>query len=110
MRYLSARDLRAVFNRLGLADVVQAGQLTVRIAEEHHPSPPGAFEPVCTRSQALRYCDASGQVVAVVHQYTREDGTIGASGRPDPKVVYLPEEILTLERPNRRGREVGPRR
>ena len=38
--------------------------------------------------------------MAVVHQYLRVDGTLGASGRPDPKVLYLAEEIVMVERPD----------
>jgi hypothetical protein len=33
----------------------------------------------------IAYFDGDGQRVAVVHQYLRTDGTLGASGRPDPK-------------------------
>jgi hypothetical protein len=35
--------------------------------------------------------------IALVHQYLRPDGTVGASGRPDPKAIldrgtlYIPE-------------------
>lgn len=30
-----------------------------------------------------------GQKVAGVHQYLRVDGTLGASGRPDPKELLI---------------------
>ena len=53
---------------------------------------PLAREPYCTRSQIVRYYDGAHQV-AVVHQYMRPDGTIGAWGRPDPKAV-LHEGVL----------------
>jgi len=33
----------------------------------------------------VAYLDAGGQRIALVHQYLRPDGTIGGSGRPDPK-------------------------
>jgi hypothetical protein len=32
--------------------------------------------------------------VALVHEYRLPDGTIGASGRPDPKRILLEGEIL----------------
>ena len=44
-------------------------------------------EPPGTRSQMVAYVDASGQRVALVHQYLRPDGTLGGSGRPDPKLL-----------------------
>lgn len=43
----------------------------------------------------ISYRDANGNEIARVHQYLRPDGTLGASGKPDPKplmvngVVYI---------------------
>ena len=67
------------------------------LMKENHPSPQPASEPFCTRSQMISYMDAQGTEIARVHQYLRPDGTIGGSGKPDPKrmlhegVIYLPE-------------------
>ncbi len=58
----------------------------VKIADGH-PSPSQSGEPLCTRSQRLAYVDADGNPVAQVHQYLREDGSIGGSGLPDPKLI-----------------------
>jgi hypothetical protein len=33
--------------------------------------------------------------VAVAHQYLRPDGTLGASGRPDPKAIFS-EDVLYI--------------
>jgi hypothetical protein len=62
-----------------------AGELTTTVMEDRHPSLTVANEPFCTRSQMVSYRDPVGNEVARVHQYLRTDGTIGASGRPDPK-------------------------
>ena len=35
--------------------------------------------------------------VAGVHQYLRRDGTIGASGRPDPKELFVNGTLYILE-------------
>jgi hypothetical protein len=43
-------------------------------------------------SQTVEYYDGDNRV-ALVHQYLRPDGTIGASGRPDPKAL-LEDGIL----------------
>lgn len=48
---------------------------------------PSVDEPSCTRSQYVRYVDSDGRMVAEVHRYLRPDGTIGASGVPDPKRI-----------------------
>jgi len=32
--------------------------------------------------------------VALVHQYLRRDGSLGASGKPDPKMLFDRGELL----------------
>jgi len=39
-----------------------------------------------TRSQTVPYF-LMGLLIAVCHQYTRPDGSLGASGKPDPKML-----------------------
>jgi len=50
---------------------------------------PPVGEPVCTRSQIAVYLDQYGEKSAIVHQYLRPDGALGASGRPDPKWLLV---------------------
>ncbi len=52
---------------------------------------------MCTRSQLITYFDADGRRVAIVHQYLRRDGTLGASGLPDPKWLLHEGEVLIPE-------------
>lgn len=52
-------------------------------------------EPRCTRSQMVEYFEPSGIKVAIVHQYRRRDGSIGGSGRPDPKWLRVGLEVWT---------------
>lgn len=40
-------------------------------------------------SQILRYEDENGIEVAIVHRYLRQDGTLAASGLPDPKRITV---------------------
>lgn len=84
-------------------DAVEAGTLTIQLKADKHPSAPAASEPFCTRSQAVGYFDAEGRQIAVVHQYLRQDGSLGASGRPDPKWLLHNGEVL-LPEPGRRTR------
>lgn len=51
-------------------------------------------EPPGTQSQIVYYYNDKNQPVAIVHQYLRPDGTIGASGLPDPKRVFLSDRII----------------
>ncbi len=70
-------------------DRLLSGELHTMVKKEYHPSPDKAFEPTCTRSQLLAYLDGNSQVVALVHQFKRMDGSIGASGKPDPKLIFV---------------------
>jgi hypothetical protein len=86
-----------MFNERDLYRLSTRGELRSIVMQEKHPSPQPAREPFCTRSQMAAYVDSEGIEVARVHQYLRPDGTIGGSGKPDPKrllhdgVIYLPE-------------------
>jgi len=53
-------------------------------------------EPRCTRSQKIRYYEGRKWVVTV-HQYKRKNGTIGASGKPDPKRLRIGNKVYILD-------------
>lgn len=61
------------------------GEYTAVIRKNRHPSLTAANEPFCTQSQMVSYVDQKNNEVARMHQYLRSDGTIGASGKPDPE-------------------------
>lgn len=88
IRKVPPTELRNLFNTGGYWARVQAGEFAEKLLREGHPSPVASREPPCTRSQILAYLDASGRKVAIVHQYVRKDGTIGGSGKPDPKKLF----------------------
>lgn len=79
--------MRELFNELDLAGRALRGELIEEIIAERHPSRPKAAEPYCTRTQIINYWTSNRQMVARVHRYLRPDGTIGASGMPDPKML-----------------------
>lgn len=88
VRLVTATELRAAFNNGLYWQQAQAGELREFIVRDGHPSAPKANEPFCTRSQTIIYIDQEGHRIAVVHQYLRQDGTLGASGVPDPKKLW----------------------
>ena len=55
-------------------------------------------QPTGTRSQVIRYVDANGKWVLVAHRYQHPDGTIGASGRLDPKRLRIGNTIFVADR------------
>ena len=40
------------------------------------------------------YLGPDGRKLAIVHQYLLPDGSIGGSGRPDPKRMILDDETI----------------
>jgi hypothetical protein len=88
-RKVSPRELRQIFNHERYAERVASGEFTTRIVREHHPTSPKAHVPFCTWSQKIAYLDRGEHEVATVHQYLQPDGSLGASGLPDPKRLLL---------------------
>lgn len=84
------------FNQKKYYDKTLTGEITTIIIRNTHQKVPPEGEPICTWSQMVKYYSQDGEVLALVHQYLRPDGTIGASGKPDPKRLYLTNEILYL--------------
>jgi len=80
--------MRRIFNAGRYWERAQGGEFTTVVLERRHPSLMAAKEPFCTYSEMISYRDQGGNEVARVHQYLRADGTIGASGRPDPKRLF----------------------
>src|SRR3989304_1172342 len=94
---ISLSYLRQLFNEGDYWPKAQDGRLKERLLVDRHPSSPKAPVPLCARSQLISYIDSDGQEIARVHQYLKPDGTLGASGKPDPKrlfyngVLYFPQ-------------------
>jgi hypothetical protein len=82
---LGPAEIRRRFNEGRYVQRAAAGELRVVVKADRHPSQPKAREPHCTRSQIVSYFDHLGNELARAHRYLRKDGTLGASGKPDPK-------------------------
>jgi hypothetical protein len=94
---VTTEELRQLFNSLCFWERVRSGELYAQIKTEGHPSPLKSGQPLCTLSQMVAYFDANNQEVARVHQYKRPDGSLGASGRPDPKRLLVDGIIYILK-------------
>jgi hypothetical protein len=66
--------------------------------KQTHPSRTKANEPFCTWTQEVFYIDANNDEIARVHQYLRPDGTLGASGLPDPKQLVENDIVYRLRK------------
>jgi len=88
--------IRQYFNDGQFVEKLKSGQLVAHTKRSSHPNKPPRGEPICTWSQIVYYCTLSGRTIAIVHQYLRPDGTIGASGLPDPKSLILKDKIISV--------------
>ena len=88
--------MRKHFNTANLQGRVQRGDLVEGVWKDRHLPQP-KIEPYCTRSQMLIYWTSDREPVALVHQYLRPDGSLGASGRPDPKRVVIADTVYATK-------------
>lgn len=96
VEWVSPEIIRYEFNNRGYFARVQSGEISTYRKRNKHLQPPPQGEPTCTRSQILYYYNQNSELLAIVHQYYRPDGTIGASGLPDPKRLILDDRILAV--------------
>ena len=92
---VEATRLQQLFNEGQFWERTKSGELQAKVLEDRHPTLTLANEPFCTRSQMVSYLDGAKEV-ARVHQYLRMDGTIGASGKPDPKRLFVDGMLYRL--------------
>ena len=96
VEYVSTSIIRDYFNKGQFYQRSLTGELVTWMKRDSHPSPPPIDEPYCTRSQIIYYYDQEGNSVAIVHQYMRPDGKLGASGKPDPKRLLLKDKTISV--------------
>jgi hypothetical protein len=77
-------EMRKRFNTGGFQENVASGEWTTTVMESRI-SKNLPEETVEITSVMLSYQDKDGNEMARVHQYQRPDGSLAASGKPDPK-------------------------
>jgi len=92
-RRVEPNEISERFNESGLFERVLRGELETvleddRFVRDEVGLPQGA------RSQMVWYLGPDGQKLVLVHQYLLPDGSIGGSGRPDPKRMILDDEVI----------------
>lgn len=96
--------MRRRFNDGRYVDRAATGELT-SVVMDSRPAPEGAGQPPGTLSQMISYRDRGDNEVARAHQYLRPDGTLGGSGRPDPKRLF--EDGILYRLVKKRNRETA---
>lgn len=95
MRRVPATEIRELFNERQYYHRIATGEIFEDLLENLHATPARSGQPHCTHSQLIAYRERNtNRKVALVHQYLRPDGRIGASGKPDPKWLLADDEIL----------------
>src|SRR5258708_16640403 len=95
---ITISEMQKRFNEGGYWERLKTGEYTALVRESRHPALKAAHQPHCTLSQMISYVDTDANEVARVHQYLRPDGTIGASGKPDPKRLLDGKTLYRLEK------------
>lgn len=98
VEWVSPSIIRKIFNDGQYYHKALSGQLTIDLKQDRVLQNPPVGEPMGTRSQIVFYYDLEKNFVAVVHQYMRPDGTIGASGKPDPKKLFHQGRLYAVEK------------
>jgi hypothetical protein len=97
IKRISVDEMRKRFNEGGYWEKVQNGEWTAHVLESNI-SRLLTLETVEITSVMLSYRDATGNEMARVHQFQRPDGSIAASGRPDPKRMLQDGTLYRLEK------------
>jgi hypothetical protein len=92
VREVCCLNLRREFNRRDVVGRAARGLLR-EVRSPLYPTPASRGQPPGTMTEKIEYQTARGIVVAIAICFRRPDGSIGASGKPDPKWFRRRREI-----------------
>lgn len=90
-------SIRRLFHERRYLERWFAGELLCCLRKER-PAAPEANQPPGTRSMLIGFVDRRGVRVCLVHMFFTPAGTIGGSGRPDPKEIVDETHIFKFSR------------
>jgi hypothetical protein len=94
---VTCEELRRRFNDGGYWEKAKSGLLKQVVLEENISTLlPDEVGPI--RSQMVSYRDENNQEIARIHQFLRPNGSIAASGKPDPKRLYEGGILYRIEK------------
>jgi hypothetical protein len=86
VKRIPVSELRQLFSHYNYWERTTKGEFHKVVISRHTPD--SKSEPLGTESQLISIRDKEQFEVARVHAYVRPDGSLGASGQADPKMVY----------------------
>jgi hypothetical protein len=100
IRRVSDVRIREIFNSSQHPAAIQNREYIEQILSDD-PVPAATARrrrwPRGTRSQYVRYLNSRREVMVEVHRFRKPDGTLAASGRPDPKLVRIGNVIYRFD-------------
>lgn len=89
--------MRKLFHEYQCLQKIANGEFRSILVRQRHSNPITSKQQFCTHSQLVSIQDNSGEEVVRAHQYKKPDGTLGASGMPDPVRLFIGGVIYKLE-------------
>ncbi len=87
---VSPNTMRMLFNASEYPLMINNGELEKVILKTKTLQNPGLRHlPNGTKSEIILYRDRARDLFVIIHQYLKPDGTLGASGKPDPKRIKI---------------------
>ncbi len=96
VEWVTPDELRIHFNTADFVGGIERGEILEGVWKDRHLPQP-RHEPYCTRSQMVIYWTEQREPVALVHQYLRPDGSLGASRQPDPKRIVVGDKVYATK-------------
>src|SRR5690349_6153950 len=94
----SQEFIRQRFLEKRILERAAKGELAVKILHTGTPAP-SSGQDEGTRSEYIAYLGPDGRTIAEAHRFVRLDGSIGASGMPDPKMILYMGTIYSVAEP-----------
>lgn len=104
---VTRKRIREIFNNSQHYTSIEDGEYLEQVLSDSAVTPDKARAlncPPATRSQYVRYYDTNRRWMVDVHRYLKPDGTLAASGEPDPYRVNMGDAIFTVDEPKPRKR------
>lgn len=87
---VSPNTIRMLFNASEYPQLINNGELEKVTLKMKVLQNPGLRNlPNGTKSEIILYRDRTRDLFVIIHQYLKPDGTLGASGKPDPKRIKI---------------------
>ncbi|MYJ22650.1 MAG: hypothetical protein F4101_04565 [Nitrospira sp. SB0673_bin_12] len=105
VRNVSASRLRQLFNESQYPELIRHNLLKREVIKSRPLDAKALLEtgfPAGTLTETITYSDSARKMYYLkIHQYVLPDGTLGGSGMPDPKVIWLGGIAYCMESPSR---------